>query len=102
MDMEYKDFVEFVQNAYYQAKQDFADEKIEDWEQVFFDKLDDRFDTDTEDLLAHLYYDDDEDNCETAAQVLEDLMGRKLLRAFVFNDDLGTTVVVAITTKKEA
>ena len=100
--MEYKDFVGFVSDTYNKIEEDFENDVVgvDDWEQMFFDALSDKFDTDTEKVVAHIYYHDDDSIDETAQGVLDMLMGKKLLQATCFYDSFqDATVVVGIVEK---
>lgn len=97
MNKTYKDFVEFVQSKYFAIKHRHADD---DWEQEYFDALDAEFDTDNTEVVAHLYYWDNDTMGEVAQGILEALNEKKLLRFDCFDDDENeTTVVVGIVEK---
>lgn len=97
--MEYKDFVEFVENSYYETQEKFNNHEIDDWEQVWFNQLDEKLNTDTEKNIAHIFYADDDSIGDVAQGILDDLSQETLLRAVCFDPDGDTTVVVCIVKK---
>lgn len=97
--MEYKDFVHFVEESYFKRQKDFENGEIDDWEQVWFNQLDDKLNTDTEKNIAHIFYADDDSIGDVAQGILDDLSQETLLRAVCFDPDGDTTVVVCMVSK---
>ena len=97
--MNYKDFVCFVKESYYKVMEDFENGKIEDPEQVWFDMLDDRLNTDTEKNIAHIFYAREDSISDVASGILGDLSQETLLRAVCFEPDGDKTVVVCMVAK---
>lgn len=102
MNMEYKDFVKTVKDIYYEKQQMFDDHLIEDWEQEFFNALDDKLDNDKEEVFAHIYYGDDDSLSDVADGILNSLQDRRLLRAYVWEEYDTCVIVVGIASKKGA
>lgn len=97
MNREYKDFVEFVHSKYFAIKHKHGHD---DWEQQYFDTLNAELDTDITQVLAEMFYWDDDTTGEIAQGVLDMLDGKKLLRYDCFDDEENeTTIVVAIVEK---
>ena len=95
--MKHIDFVEFVHSQYFKIKHK---HHSDDWEQEYFDTLDAKFETEKTEVVAHLYYWDDDTIGEIAEGILESLEGKKLLEFDCFDDDDNeTTVVVGIVEK---
>ena len=97
MNKEHLDFVEFVHSKYFAIKHK---HEHDDWEQQYFDTLNAELDTDTTQVLAEMFYWDDDTTGEIAQGVLDMLDGKKLLRYDCFDDEENeTTIVVAIVEK---
>lgn len=98
----YKDFVDFVSDTYNKIEEDFENNIIgvEDWEQMFFDALDEKLETDTEKVIAHIYYHDDDTIDETAQGILNALLEKKLLQATCFYDAFQDATVVVCMVEK--
>ena len=93
-------FEEDARDLYFKKK---YKHDTDDWEQEYFDAMEVKYDTDTEFCGIHLYYWDDEDMTEMAKHILDDLMGRALLKGTVIEDEENqTTVVVTLSKKTEA
>lgn len=75
--------------------------KTPDWEQDYFNKMEEEFNTKTCQTLCHIFYWDDDTIGDTAEGVLEDLEGEKLIKFTCFDDDVYqcATIVVAIVEK---
>ena len=99
MDKDYKQFYEDACELYFKYRDEHPDEH---WEQMYFDAMEDKYDTDTEQCLIHLFYWDDDTIGGVAQGVLEDLLGKHLLRATCFDDEYRETTIVATIVKKEA
>lgn len=96
---EYLDFVEFVHSKYFAIK---YRHESDDWEQEYFDALTVKYDTDKVQVLAEMFYWDDDTTGEIAHGILEMLKGKKLLDFDCFDDEENeTTIVVARITKGE-
>lgn len=82
----YKDFVDIVSDTYNKIEENFENNIIgvEDWEQMFFDALDEKLETDTEKVIAHIYYHDDDTIDETAQGILNALLGKKTITGDLF------------------
>ena len=91
MEKDYKYFVGDACELYFRYKKH---HQTDDWEQEYFDAMSMRYDTDTELCLIHLFYADDESIGSVAQGVLDDLIGRTLLRATCFDDEESDTTVV--------
>lgn len=102
MDMEYKDFIKTVKDIYYEKQQMFDDHLIEDWEQEFFNALDDKFNNDKEEVFACIYYGDDDSITDVADGILNCLQDRRLLRSYIWEEYDTCVIVVGITSKKGA
>ena len=94
---DYKQFYEDATELYFKKK---YKHDTDDWEQEYFDLMSVKYDTDTEQCLIHLYYWDDDTIGSTAQGVLDDLLGKTLLRATCFDDEENDTTVVATIVKK--
>lgn len=95
---DYSKFVDFVEETYFALR----DSGTDDWEQAFFNAVDDEFTTDKQEPIAHIFYHDDDQYGEVAQGILDDLMGRTLYRAVCFDDESqDSTIYVAITSKKD-
>ena len=91
------EFVEFAHNKYFEIKEKYGDD---DWEQIYFDTLDDKFGTDKHEVVAHMYYWDNDTIGEVAQGILEAVENKKLLEFDCFDDEWNsTTVVVGIVEK---
>lgn len=97
--IEKTELAKIVQDAYFETRDDFENNKIDDWEQVFFDKLDDRLETDTEKVITHLFYADDDSIADVVDGILYDLSQETLLQSFYFEPDGDTVVMVCIVKK---
>lgn len=88
-----------VESTYYETQEDFEKGTIEDWEQVFFNKLDEQLETATEKVITHLFYADDDTMAEVVKNILYDLSNETLLQSYSFEpyDDL--VVMVCIVSK---
>lgn len=94
----YKQFYEDACELYFKHR----DSKVDDWEQAYFDDMERRYNTETEQCLIHLYYADDETIGSTAQGVLDDLVGKTLVQATCFDDyETDTTVAVSIVKKQK-
>lgn len=91
------EFVEFAHKKYFEIKEKYGDD---DWEQIYFDALADKYDTDSQQVISHLYYWDNDTIGEVAQGILEAIENKKLLEFDCFDDDYNsTTVVVGIVEK---
>lgn len=97
--IEKTELAKIVQDAYFETQGDFENHKIDDWEQVFFDKLDDQLETDTEKVITHLFYADDDSIADVVSGILDDLSQETLLQSFYFEPDGDTVVMVCIVKK---
>lgn len=94
----YINFVDFVEETYFNLR----DSGKDDWEQEFFNAIDDKYTTDEQEPMAHIFYHDDDQYGEVAQGILDDLMGRTLYRAVCFDDESqDSTIYVAIISKKD-
>lgn len=74
--------------------------QTDDWEQEYFDAMWVLYDNKNEHCMIHLYYWDDETIGSATQSMLDDFTGKKILYSTSFDDeDLETTVVVAIVEK---
>lgn len=89
-----------VENTYYETQEEFENGAIEDWEQVFFNKLDEQLETATEKVIAHLFYADDDTMAEVVENILFDLSQETLLQSFSFEPYDDMVVMVCIVAKK--
>jgi len=97
--IERKKFIEIVSDIYNKTEEEFEQDIIEDWEQVFFDRLDKKLETDTEKVIAHIFYADDDGMNDVAQGILDDLTQETLLQSVCFDADSETTVVVCMVAK---
>lgn len=88
-----------VQDTYFETHDDFENHKIDDWEQVFFDRLDDQLETDTEKVITHLFYADDDSITDVVDGILCDLSQETLLQSFYFEPYDDIVVMVCIVKK---
>lgn len=95
---DYKQFYADACDLYFKYKDSW--EQLDDWEQEYFNAMSDKYDTDTEQCWVHLYYWDDDTIGEVAQQVLESLVGKKLLCETCFDDEESGTTIVACVVKK--
>lgn len=98
--IEKKRLAKIVNDTYYETQEDFNNDLIEDWEQVFFNRLDDQLETDTEKVIAHLFYADDDTMAEVVENILWDLSQETLLQSFSFEPYDNMVVMVCIVAKK--
>lgn len=97
MEKDYKQFYEDACELYFKHRDR---HQTDDWEQEYFDDMESRYNTETEQCLIHLFYADDESIGDTAQGVLDDLLGKTLLRATCFDDtETDTTITVCIVKK---
>ena len=96
--IDYDEFVNFVKTSFFETNQDFNDGKIDDWEQVWFNKLEDKLDTDSEKVIASIFY-SDETITDVVQCILNDLSQETVLQSVCFDADSETTVVVCMVTK---
>lgn len=94
---DYKQFYEDACELYFKHRDH---HQTEDWEQEYFDDMDSRYDTETEQCLIHLFYADDDDNGTVSQGIIDDLVGKTLLCATSFDDTETDTTVVACIVKK--
>ena len=92
-----KQFIEDACELYFKHRDR---HQTDDWEQEYFDAMSVRYDSDHEQCLIHLYYWDDDTIGEVAQQVLESLVGKKLLYETCFDDDENSTTIVATIVEK--
>lgn len=97
--IERKKFIEIVSDIYNKTEEEFEQDIIEDWEQVFFDRLEKKLETDTEKVIAHIFYADDDSIDDVAQGILDDLTQETLLQSVCFDADSETTVVVCMVAK---
>ena len=97
--IEKKQLAKIVNDTYYETQEDFNNDLIEDWEQVFFDRLDDQLETDTEKVITHLFYTDDDTISEVVEHILGDLSQETLLQSFSFEPYDDVVVMVCIVAK---
>lgn len=98
----YRELVGFCMKTFEDIHEKFENHEIEDWEQVYFDTLEKELNNLDEECLVHLYYPDDDSVTDVAEGVLNDVLGRHVLQAVVFEPYSDITVCVIITSKKEA
>lgn len=72
----------------------------DDWEQKYFDAMEDRYTTPDYDCNIHLFYADDEGIGEVAQGLLDDLLGKTLVHATCFNDEYRDTTIAVMLTKR--
>ena len=94
-----KDLVDIVSYIYNKAEEDYENGLIEDWEQVFFNNLDKVLETNTEKVISHIFYADDDSMEDVAQGILTDLENETLLQSVCFDPNGDTTVVVMIVKK---
>ena len=97
--IEKKQLAKTVNDTYHETQEDFNNGLIEDWEQVFFNRLDNQLETDTEKVITHLFYADDDTISEVVEYILDDLSQETLLQSFSFEPYDGMVVMVCIVTK---
>lgn len=97
--IERKEFIKIVSDIYNDLEQKFDNGVIDDWEQVFFDTLDKKLETDTEKVIAHIFYADDDSMDDIAQGILDDLTHETLLQSVCFDPDSEKTVVVCMVKK---
>ena len=97
--IEKKQLAKIVNDTYYETQEDFNNDLIEDWEQVFFNRLDDQLETDTEKVITHLFYADDDTMAEVVENILCDLSQETLLQSFSFEPYDDVVVMVCIVAK---
>lgn len=95
----YKELVNLCMKTFEDIHEKFENHEIEDWEQVYFDTLEKELNNPDEECLVHLYYPDDDSITDVAEGVLDDLLGKKLIQAVVFEPHSDITVCVMITKK---
>lgn len=92
----YRELVDFCMKTFADIHAKFENHEIEDWEQVYFDTLEKELNNLDEECLVHLYYPDDDSITDVADGVLDDLLGKKLIQAVVFEPHSDITVCVMI------
>ena len=97
----YKELVNFCVKTFEDIHEKFENNEIEDWEQVYFDTLEKELNNPDEECLVHLFYPDDDSITDVAEGVLNEVLGRHVLQAVVFEPYSDITVCVIITSKKE-
>lgn len=97
--IEKTELAKIVQDTYFETQSDFENHKIDDWEQVFFNKLDDQLETDTEKVITHLFYTDDDSIADVVGYILYDLSQETLLQSFYFEPYDDVVVMVCIVKK---
>jgi hypothetical protein len=98
--IEKKQLAKIVNDTYYETQKDFDNDLIEDWEQVFFNRLDDQLETDTEKVITHLFYAYDDTIAEVVENILFDLSQETLLQSFSFEPYDDMVIMVCIVAKK--
>lgn len=88
-----------VESTYYETQEDFGKGTIEDWEQVFFNKLDEQLETATEKVITHLFYAYDDTIAEVVENILYDLSNETLLQSYSFEPYDELVVMVCIVAK---
>lgn len=69
----------------------------EDWEQAFFDEMDDKCNSATEHVSIHLFYWDDDTKTEIVESLLNELQNETMVAHTVVEDaDNSTTVAVML------
>lgn len=99
--MQYRDLVVFCEKTFETINEQFENHEIDDWEQVYFDAIEKKLNTDDQEALVHLFYADDDSNTDVAEHLLDDILGRRLIQAYVFEPNSDMTVAVMVVSKKE-
>lgn len=94
--MERKQFVSLVRDLYYQTYDEFDKGLIEDWEQVYFDRLEKALETPTEKVFVDLFYYGDDSLGDVADRLLHTLSQETLLDSTYFEPYDDCLVVVCI------
>lgn len=97
--IEKKQLAKIVKDTYYETQEDLNNHLIEDWEQVFFNRLDDQLTTDTEKVITNLFYTYDDTISEVVEHILYDLSQETLLQSFSFEPYDDIVVMVCIVAK---
>lgn len=95
--VEFKQFYTDAQTLYDKYRDNHPDE---DWEQMFFDAMEDKYNNAHQMCLIHLYYADDDGLSEVASGILNDLVGEELLMAAVLEDESRDTTIAVMLIKR--
>ena len=97
----YRELVNFCVKTFEDIHSKFENNEIEDWEQVYFDTLEQELGNENEIVYVHLFYPGEDSITDVADGVLNGVLGKKVLQAVVFEPYSDITVCVIITSKKE-
>lgn len=97
----YRELVNFCVKTFEDIHEKFENHEIEDWEQVYFDTLEKELGNENEIVHVHLFYPDDDSITDVADVVTNEVLGRHVFQACVFEPYSDITVCVIITSKKE-
>lgn len=92
------ELAKITSELYFKWRDNYYEEHgLEDWEQAFFDEMDDKCNTATEHVSIHLFYWDDDTKTEIIESLLNELQNEKMVAHTVLEDsDNSTTVAVML------
>lgn len=96
----YRELVNFCVKTFEDIHSKFENNEIEDWEQVYFDTLEQELGNENEIVYVHLFYPGEDSITDVADGVLNGVLGKKVLQAVVFEPYSDITVCVIITKKE--
>lgn len=95
--IDFKRFYKDATDLYWKYRDDLPDE---DWEQRYFDAMEDRYTTPDYDCRICLFYADEDGIGDVAQGLLDDLSGKTLIQAACFDDEYRDTTIVVMLTKR--